>query len=662
MARNKFLNRSVRPTKCEHDDGFATVYQKGSCYDVLERFADCWMSLDAARKKLRRSIMYAYEDQWGDLVKDPETGKMITEAELIRKNGKVPLKNNMISPILKNIDGQFRTSSMRPVCSVRDQAEAKIGEMMSIAVEYVSDLNETHELDSDSLRQLLLGGFTAQRIEYGLNDDKRLVDVWVYGCDPTRLFFNTDIEDIRGWDLDCIGEIYDLPLSDVVSLFAHNSEDKERIEAMYANSDDRYYDPSGLQGRESRLRSFYTADRPDRCRVIFGWTRESREAYFCQDYLNGTYFYVSPAELAEVEAENARRIMEATGYGVAQEDILLIDYEYRTERYWYYRYLTPYGDVLQEGRSPYWHHSHNYAFHVYPIIQGKVFNFVEDFIDQQRAINRTMTLIDFVRSASSKGVLVVDEGAFESMTREEIIDEFVRYNGVLFCRLKPGQNLGSVVQQYHGSAAVTGDYELLNLQLKLINDISGVNSAMQGQPASSGTAASLYAQQVRNSSLNLKGVFDSFASFRRRRDTKMMQTIQQFYTQARHIELSGTDYSDEAKYYDPEKVQNAQIDLKITEGSNTPTYQMLQNEFLMQLFERNAVSIKTLLENCSFPFAAKILETIKRNEQQLAGGQAMQGIPANAAPTSSPQMRQALNDAYAGSQDGIVQRAAEGQG
>ena len=77
--------------------------------------------------------------------------------------------------------------------------------------------------------------------------------------------------------------------------------------------------------------------------------------------------------------------------------------------------MTPWGDILQEGKSPYWHEEHNYAFHAYPMVQGKVFNYIEDFIDQQRAINRTMTLIDFIRGASSKGLLIVAEDAFECM-------------------------------------------------------------------------------------------------------------------------------------------------------------------------------------------------------------------------------------------------------
>lgn len=651
---NKFLNRRVKPSQKKGSDISSSVCRKeGKCYDILQQFSMYWSSLEVARLKMRRSVMYAYEDQWGDLVKDPETDLLITESNLIKKNGKVPLKNNMISPILKNIDGQFRNNATQSICTVRDQKEAKIGEMMSIAVEYVHDLNEIRELDSDSLRLMLCGGYIGQRVEYGWNPTKRMNDVWVYGCNPARMFFNTNIEDVRTWDLTCIGEVYDMPLDKVVSLFAKNRDDKAWIEQIYTVSD-TYLSYDGIQGRENRELDFFSTTRPDLCRVIFGWTLESREAYFCHDFLKGTYFYVGLNEIKSIQLENQQRMDEALSYGVAEEDVLLIDYEYGNEQYWYYRYLTPYGDVLQEGRSPYWHGSHNYAFHAYPMIQGKVFNFIEDFIDQQRAINRTMTLIDFIRSSSSKGVLIVDESAFENMSREEIIDEYVSYNGVLFCNLKNGQNLNNVVQQYNGQAAVAGDYELLNLQLKLINDISGVNSAMQGKQPSAGTAASLYAQQVQNSSLNLKGLFESFTTFRKRRDYKIMQTIQQYYTSARHIDLSGRDYSEESKYYDPDKVQNAQIDLKITEGTNTPSFQMLQNDFLMQLFERNAVDVKTMLENCSLPFAPKILETIKRNEQELAKQQMMSGVPSGIMPPPNALMKQAGNDAFASIEDGQV--------
>lgn len=665
---NKFLNRSVRPSSQKKAEKDISVSKRKRNCDILDEFAACWASLEEARKKLRRSVMYAYEDQWGDYVKDPDTDMLITESDLIKKNGKVPLKNNMISPIIKNIDGQFRNNVTQTICSVRDQKEAKIGEMMSIALEYVHEINEMDELDSDSLRLLLCGGFIGQRIEYGFNPARRMNDVWVFGVNPSRMFFNSNIEDVRGWDLNCIGEVFDMTLDKVVALFAKSAADKEWIEGLYGK--DRYnsmyvgYD--GLQGRQNRDMTFYAPSRPDLCRVIFGWKLESREAYFCQDELKGTYWWEDLKNRSLLDTENERRIAEGTAQGVAQEDILLINYDYGNEQYWYYRYMTPWGDILQEGKSPYWHEEHNYAFHAYPMVQGKVFNYIEDFIDQQRAINRTMTLIDFIRGASSKGLLIVAEDAFECMTREEIVDEYVRYNGVLFVKPKQGQNLDNVIKQVNGQAAVQGDYELLNLQLKLINDISGVNSAMQGKQAPSGTAASLYAQQVQNSSLNLKGLLDSFRNFRKRRDYKTMQTIQQYYTSARHIDLSGRDYSEEAKYYNPDKVQGAQIDIQITEGSNTPSFQMLENEFLMSLFEKNAIDVKTMLENSSYPFASKILESIKRNEEEMAkmqqqmpiqgiDPQIMQQVQQQAA---NPELIRMMNDdSRASSKDGVVQSA-----
>lgn len=624
---NKFLNRRVKPApahekKCDEA-------QAGSATDFLDECAACWNSLEEARRKLRRSLMYSYGDQWGDYVRDPDSAGYITEGDLIKKNGKVPLKNNMIAPILSNIDGQLRQNLMRPVCIARDSRESALGEMMSIAVEYVHDINELEELDSDSMRLLLNGGMAAQRIEYGINPSKEKRDVWVYGVNPSRLFFNTNIEDVRMWDITCVGELFDMSLDDVIAHFGSTPENKKRIIDIYGEMQNRHIDSRAMQGEETQVLTFYSPSRSDLCRVILGWKLESRDAYRWNDTLNGTWGYLPYSEDSRrlLDEANLRRREDADNNGVGDDDFLGIEYEFAVERYWYYRYMSPMGDVLQEGRSPYWHGEHNYVLHLYPMIQGRLGNFVEQFIDQQRAINRTATLIDFIRGTSSKGVLVVDDDAFESMSREEVIDEYVRYNGVLFVKLKPGQSIDGVVRQYNSGAAVAGDFELLNLQLRLINEISGVNSAMQGQAPKAGTPASLYAQQIQNSSLNLKGLFDGFRSFRRRRDTKLLKMIQQYYTDERYLDIAGSEYAEESRWYSPQKVRNSEFDLTLSDGYNTPAYQMLANDFLMQLFQVQALDVKTMLENCSYPFAKKILEAIKRNEEQAAKGLPMQGIP-----------------------------------
>ena len=690
---NKFLDKRVKAHSRKVQE---PPKEPGTAYEFLNECAACWNALDEARRKLRRSLMYSYGDQWGDLVTDPDTLAQMTEGDLIKKNGKVPLKNNMIAPILSNIEGQLRQNLMRPVCVARDQSEGRVGEMMSIAIEYVHDINEMEELDADSMRLLLNGGMVAQRVEYGINRSKDKRDVWVYSVNPSRLFFNTNIEDVRMWDLNCIGELFDLPLDDVLAHFGNTPQQKERIRNIYSSVDSQVYGVRSMQGDEARTLAFYTPSHSNLCRVILGWKLETRDAYLWNDPERGTWGYLpydeesrkklddenerrrkealkvkaerlkvkaengKPAPMSETESSLSRFTANVAGVqshevGLnvkgesgnvkgegdaslsdftfdlsprkADDDLLLIEYEFATERFWYYRYMSPYGDVLQEGRSPYWHGEHNYVLHLYPLIQGRLGNFVEQFIDQQRAINRTATLIDFIRGTSSKGVLVVDDDAFESMSREEVIDEYVRYNGVLFVKLKPGQSIDGVVRQYNSGAAVAGDFELLNLQLRLINEISGVNSAMQGQSPRSGTPASLYAQQVQNSSLNLKGLFDGFRTFRRRRDTKVMKTLQQYYNESRYIDLAGSQYSEEAKWYDPQKVQESELDITISEGYNTPAFQMIANDFLMELFRANALDVKTMLENSSYPFATKILEAIKRNEEAAAQGKPLEGIP-----------------------------------
>lgn len=657
---NKFLNgKYVKYRKPSSE----SVGSRGTAVEFLQECAACWNSLDTVRKKFARSIMYTYEDQWGDLVKDRDTGLLMTEKDYIIKQGKQPLKNNMISPIFKNVDGQFRNNQTETICSVRDQSEAKIGEMMSIALEYVHDLNENTEIDSASLRSLMLGGISAQRIEYGWNNYKRMNDVWIYNVNPTRLFFNTDMEDVRGWDINVIGEIYDMRIENIISVFAKNKKDEEWIKNIYSREKTpSFTDYRGMQGEQNKNMDFYIPYRPDMCRVIFGWKQETRPAYYCHDYLKGSFFYVGVNEKRLIDMENARRIENDRAHGVLPEDSLLIEYKYQNELYWYYRYMTPYGDILQEGRSPYWHEQHNYAVIAYPMIEGHIFNFCEDFIDQQRAINRTMILIDFMRSSSAKGLLIVDDSILESMTKEDVVDEYVRYNGVIFVKLKDGKNIDNVIKQYNGNANLSGDFELLNLQLKLINDIAGVNSAMQGKPADSGTAASLYAQQIQQSSLNLKSLFDAFYSFRKRRDYKLMQTIQQYYTSPRYLDIAGRYYSEESKYYDPEKVQNSEIDLQLTEGTNTPTFQALENDFLMTLFKSNAIGVKTLLENSTYPFSSRILDSIQKDEESMQRQQQMQGVDNQtmqqvAQSSQNPQVAQKLNDdSNASPDDGVVQK------
>ena len=286
--------------------------------------------------------------------------------------------------------------------------------------------------------------------------------------------------------------------------------------------------------------------------------------------------------------------------------------------------------MLAEGRSPYWHGEHPYAFKLYPLIDGEIHSFVEDVIDQQRYINRLITLVDFIMGSSAKGVLLFPENQIpDGMSIEDIAEEWTRYNGVILFKPKAGEALP---QQIAINSTNIGAYELLSLQMELLDNISGVHGAMQGQLPQPGTAAALYNQQVQNAETNLVDLFESFKCFRESRDTKVLKTLQQYYDRTRYADIAG-DKIDEYDTFSPEEVRNAELDVVVTESSSSPAFRSSSNALLMELFRMGRISLEMLLENGSFPFSDRLLQSLEKQKQELAAVAAETGaLPPAAVP------------------------------
>lgn len=589
-----------------------------SAFDVLMEAERAWSALSDFRRNYIRNRNYLYGNQWGDRIKDPETGKTITEEEYIKRQGKIPLKNNLIRQLVKNVLGQFSSNQTEPVCVASDRAEQELGEMMSIAVKYAYSINKMWNMDIRTLESFLIGAVVCHKVRYSYSDVLGRDDVIVENVNPSRLFFDTAMEDYRLWDCDLIGQIHDLSVADLISSFSHGDRAKAK-ELRYKYSSyrgllkDSY---ETLTSRKFDSMDFYCPYDSNLCRVIEVWRKESRERYKCHDTLKGQWYKIEKDELPIVEGTNMQRIAQAASQGIPAEEVPLIETEYFIDRYWYARWLTPYGEVLQEMETPYIHGSHPYILALYPFIDGEVHSFVADVIDQQRYINRLITMIDFIMGASAKGVLLFPEDMLpEGTTIEEIADQWVKYNGVIVYKPKPGV---TPPQQISVNATNVGAYELLNLQMQLMSEISGVHTAIRGGDPKANTPASLYAQQSQNSATNLIDLMEAFRGFREERDTKIMKVQQQYYTSPRYINIAGSNYSEVSKYFKPEMVRNIDFDLSIEESQSTPAYRQLADQFLLQLFSAGQIDIKTMLENSSMPFADRLLQTIKVREEEAA--------------------------------------------
>ncbi|MFV0587067.1 hypothetical protein [Bacteroides reticulotermitis] len=579
-----------------------------------------WTGLDSFRRMCDRNEMYTFADQWNDKVLDPRTCKYITERQHILNQGNIPLQNNRLRGIVRSVSGVFQSTQTEPVCVSRDRDKQSKGEMMSATIQYVYQLNKLWGLDAACFTNFLVTGIGMFRSTFGWRKGK--MDVWTDLINHKRIFFDNHMEDPRHWDCHLIGEIHDVGLYDVMAQFADGSPEKaEEIRRIYSSCDrDRTIARvENLVKDARRFQNFFIPDDETRCRVIEIWKQESKERLLVHDKLTGEFYKAEVEEQRHLNSENEKRMAEQAAQGIESENMKLIDFQWFIDNYWYYYFMSPQGDILKEGETPFWHESHPYSFKIYPFFNSKVYPFVGDFIDQQRYINRLITLQDFVTRSTAKGVLAIHQDSIpDGMTAKDFADEWAVFNGVIVYKGKTGVPMP---QQIVSNSAQLGLTDMLSIQLKLLEDISGVQGALQGQAPKSGTPASLYMQQTQNSTTSLTELFEAFRELREERDNKNLKLIQQYYTEPRYININGNNARPETMLYEPNTVRNSEFDLSITESTSTPAYRLVMNDFLMQLFSAQQITLEELLQNGAFPFSDKLLQAINSRKQEAEAAQ-----------------------------------------
>jgi hypothetical protein len=591
-------------------------------FDVLMEAQHYWNQMDRFRKDRERNKRYTYGEQWGDKV--CIDGKQITEEEYIKRQGNVPLKNNLIRRLVRNVLGVYRSQSKEPTCTARDRDEQKLGETMSTILQCNMQLNRMSEVYARTMEEFLISGFVVHRKSFGWRNGKE--DCWTDYVQPNNFFIDNNMRDFRGWDVSVLGEVHDVSFGQLCEQFATCPEDFQRLRQIYTLASRREYLSSFAEHfGYSRLNNYdflFTTD-PDRCRVIEVWRKEQKPRYRCHDYLNGDIYKIDVEDFhKEVTAVNEARIEQARESGMDLEDVPLVKATWFMDDYWYFYYLTPFGDILKEGETPFEHRSHPYVFKAYPFIDGEIHSFVSDVIDQQRYTNRLVTMYDWIMRASAKGVLLMPEDCLPAgVSMEDIAESWAEFNGVIV--YKPSTS-GQLPHQVANNSTNIGIQELLNLQLKFFEDISGVNGALQGKPGFSGQSASMYSQQTQNATTSLLDLLESFTYFVEDGAYKDVKNFQQFYDGKRVFNIAGKNGAQIE--YDPQKIRDVEFDLSISESTTTPAYRMLANDFLMQLWQAQAISVEQLLEYGNFPFADELLQSLQSQKEQLEQGQAPDGV------------------------------------
>ena len=620
-----FMSRITPKRDTDEIDSVATASRQSGdrrAFNVLMEAQHYWNQMEDFRKDRERNKRYTYGFQWDDKI--CVDGKTMTEEDYIKSQGNVPLKNNLIRRLVKSVLGVYRSQSKEPTCTARDRDEQKLGETMSTILQCNMQLNRMTELYARTMEEFLISGFIVHRKSYGWRRGKE--DCWTDYVQPNNFFIDNNMRDFRGWDVSVLGEIHDISFGQLCEQFAASPEDYRKLRQIYewAARKDYIADYAERFGY-SRLENydFLFASEPGRCRVIELWRKEQKPRYRCHDYQNGDIFKIDIEDYERaVIAVNEERMQMAKSVGMPENEVPLIKATWFVDDYWYFYYLSPFGDILKEGETPYEHGEHPYIFKAYPFIDGEIHSFVADVIDQQRYTNRLITLYDWIMRASAKGVLLLPSDCLpEGTSIDDIAESWTEFNGVIV--YKPSKS-GRAPEQVANNSTNIGIAELLNMQLKFFEDISGVTGALQGKPGFSGESAAHYQQQTQNATTTLLDLLECFSGFVIDGAYKDVKNMQQHYDSKRVFNIAGK--SGAQIEYDPKKIRDVEFDLSITESTTTPAYRHLANDILMQLWQSQAISVEQLLEHGDFPFADELLQSIKSQREQLEQGKVPDGL------------------------------------
>ena len=463
---------------------------------ILRAAYMAWMSGGELRSSRTRNKNFTYGRQWNDYTTDID-GNPITEYRKIKESGKEPITNNMMRQMVKSVVGHFR----------RNIKEAP----SNTVPQEIKHLNCLDELDSRNLEEFLISGCCIQRVDRDWHNDG---GVRVDNVNVNRFFVNA-IQDTRAWDCEIVGQIHDLSLAELIMRTGarHKRNRAAWIRNIYCNenTENAVADFTSRIGANNESGTDFWRARDGKFRAIEVWTLESREILKCHDSLNAKYYAVPASNRRIIDADNLDRM---------KSELPVISTQWDIEQVWTCRWFSPMGNLLAEYDSPYRHGSHPYVMKFYPLTDGEVHSFVEDVIDQQKYVNRLITLIDHIMGASAKGVLLFPEnGLPDGFTWEDIKRIWSATNGII--PYTPSHT-GDIPKQISTNATDIGAFEMIQLQMKLFEDISGVNSALQGKLASGAIGADTFKRQIDNATIALGDIFDTFDAFRNERDAKII--------------------------------------------------------------------------------------------------------------------------------------------
>lgn len=596
---------------------------------LLAECARSWNNKEAFRRERARVLRYLFGNQWGDVVHVKGLGDM-TEEKLIRMQGNVPLKNNVMVSLWSTVYGIHAKQETEPVCYARHEQAKELSDNMSAALQTNWQNTYMSELLDTTFAEYLISGAAFCYETY--EERNELHDSYTDYVNPYYMFWEGG-SDPAHRDIRMIGCLHDISPEDLYFRFA-----RPEYGLTIADLGNIYHlgEPANAFGRSTSQElnerndidniSFYRPSDYGLCRVIEVWRQEVKPRYQCFDPLATNqvdkYFRCESDMLPEILQTNIQRKALYDQQDVPEEKRAYITSREIPDKYWQYYFMAPDGRILCEGECPYDYKDHPFTVALYPYINGEVHPFMSFFIDQQRYINRTVMMGDMAMKNSAKGMTFLPLSMKpDDMTIQEYANQKTKFDAVFVYDDTKTTRSDRKPEFFTHSAMNIGHTDMLQLQMNMIHEVSGVHDAIQGKTPTSGTSAARYAMESQNATTTIFPLVKKFNGFEERVATKKCITMQQYYSEGRDVT---PQRSEEQVFYRANAARNVKFNVSIKNSAASAAFLQLGNEMLDKLLDKGMLDPRTYLKHYDAPGAEKILQDMDAYMTAVQNGQTPQ--------------------------------------
>lgn len=453
---------------------------------LISACRQAWDALAPLRARRARCKDFAYGRQWDDTLR-LASGRIVSERQQSIEAGRIPVTNNLIGRMLRQIIGHYRRlATASPGVSPE-----------GVALDATPTAAE--EADARALEEFLISGVALQRVK---GPDPWLPGSEVAGYSPQKLFFQPfaqpDASDCR-----FVGLLHDLPLTLLATRFAGGDLDILGRLTLALRGSAAAWVPG-----DAVVSVFDQSDYPGLIRVVEVWHRSAVPLCSVYDPSDGRLLEgeFNPSLPERLDALNRNRSLCGEPQIVART---------RMRDCWQQSWLLPDGTLLArrtfDAASPL-----PIVMRLHPMVDGEVHSLVESVIDQQKFVNRLVGLLDEILGASAKGaVLYPVDQLPDGMTWAELRRLWSSPSAIL-----PFKRTSKSIQprQISAPGSCTGATELLRTQLALFDDISGSGGIISGSGRQA-AGADMARLQRDGATIAILDILSAFREFTSRRDS-----------------------------------------------------------------------------------------------------------------------------------------------